>query len=62
MLGIITCALMMVALPTDTWLRLLVWLALGLVIYYAYGRKRSKLARSASSTHLAPKGDGPLKV
>ena len=61
-LGIITCALMMVALPADTWLRLLVWLALGLVIYYAYGRKRSKLARSASSTHLAPKGDGPLKV
>ncbi|GAA4388210.1 amino acid permease [Hymenobacter koreensis] len=42
-LGIITCLIMMLSLPWDTWLRLFVWLALGLVIYYAYGKKHSKL-------------------
>lgn len=42
-LGIVTCLLMMVALPADTWLRLVIWLALGLLIYYLYGRKHSKL-------------------
>ncbi|MFD1141070.1 amino acid permease [Larkinella insperata] len=42
-LGILTCAVMMFSLPGDTWLRLLIWLALGLLIYFLYGRKRSKL-------------------
>ncbi len=42
-LGILTCLVMMVSLPGETWLRLIIWLALGLVIYFAYGRKKSKL-------------------
>ncbi|RYF60616.1 MAG: amino acid transporter, partial [Cytophagaceae bacterium] len=42
-LGILTCALMMLSLPADTWIRLVVWLAIGLVIYFTYGKKRSKL-------------------
>ncbi len=41
-LGIVTCAVMMLSLPLDTWIRLVVWLAIGLVIYFAYGKKRSK--------------------
>jgi APA family basic amino acid/polyamine antiporter len=41
-LGILTCAVMMLSLPLDTWIRLIVWLAVGLVIYFAYGKKRSK--------------------
>jgi APA family basic amino acid/polyamine antiporter len=36
----------MFGLPLDTWLRLVVWLAIGLVIYFAYGAKRSRLARA----------------
>ncbi|PJJ59726.1 amino acid permease [Hymenobacter chitinivorans] len=44
-LGILTCVLMMVSLPLDTWLRLFVWLAIGLAIYYGYGKKHSKLRR-----------------
>ncbi|MEJ7665846.1 MAG: amino acid permease C-terminal domain-containing protein [Hymenobacter sp.] len=35
----------MASLPWETWLRLAVWLALGLAIYYGYGRKNSKLRR-----------------
>jgi APA family basic amino acid/polyamine antiporter len=44
-LGILTCVLMMVSLPFDTWLRLIVWLAIGFVIYFFYGKKNSKLSR-----------------
>jgi APA family basic amino acid/polyamine antiporter len=42
-LGIVVCLVMMAALPWETWLRLIVWLAIGLGIYFGYGRKNSKL-------------------
>jgi len=45
-LSIIICGLMMYWLPTDTWLRLIIWMAIGLLIYFLYGRHHSKLARS----------------
>jgi APA family basic amino acid/polyamine antiporter len=41
-LGIVVCGLMMLALPGDTWLRLLIWLAIGMAIYYGYSVKHSK--------------------
>lgn len=44
-LGILSCGYMMIRLEFSTWLRLLVWLALGAIIYVAYGRRHSKLAR-----------------
>lgn len=44
-LGILTCLLMMVSLPLDTWIRLIVWLVLGFIIYFGYGIKNSKLRR-----------------
>jgi APA family basic amino acid/polyamine antiporter len=43
--GIVTCLILMFSLPAENWTRLLVWLALGFVIYFGYGRKRSVLAR-----------------
>ncbi|MBO0951553.1 amino acid permease [Fibrella forsythiae] len=51
-LGILTCLVMMVSLPGDTWLRLVIWLAIGLVIYFAYGKKRSKLHLSSENDDL----------
>jgi len=42
-LGVVSCVYLMVALPKDTWARLIVWMAIGLAIYVFYGRKHSKL-------------------
>ncbi|MFN8395132.1 MAG: amino acid permease [Bacteroidia bacterium] len=46
-LGILCCLAMMVSLPFDTWLRLIGWLALGLIIYFVYGKTHSKLNKKA---------------
>ena len=43
-LGILICGYMIYGLPHDTWIRLVVWMAIGLCIYFFYGRHRSKLA------------------
>ncbi|HEV7509937.1 MAG TPA: amino acid permease [Thermoanaerobaculia bacterium] len=43
--GIASCLLLMFSLPSENWLRLIVWLAIGLVIYFSYGRKHSTLRR-----------------
>lgn len=48
-LGILTCLAMMAFLPGDTWLRLIIWLAIGLVIYFVYGRRNSKLSSAAAN-------------
>jgi APA family basic amino acid/polyamine antiporter len=39
---------LMLALPWPTWERLIIWMALGLVIYFAYGRTHSKVRRPAA--------------
>jgi APA family basic amino acid/polyamine antiporter len=45
LLGIGTCLLLMFSLPPENWLRLVVWLGVGLLIYFAYGRHHSVLAK-----------------
>jgi APA family basic amino acid/polyamine antiporter len=42
-LGAGICLLQMAALPADTWYRLIIWMVIGIVIYFAYGQKNSKL-------------------
>ena len=44
--GILICGYMMFGLPGDTWMRLIVWMAIGLLIYFLYGRTHSKLAKA----------------
>lgn len=41
-LGILTCFGMMASLPGDTWIRLVVWMAIGIAIYFFYGSKRTE--------------------
>ncbi|RZA04112.1 MAG: amino acid permease [Sphingobacteriaceae bacterium] len=43
--GIVICMSMMVALPLDTWVRLAIWMALGLIIYFAYSKHHSLIRK-----------------
>jgi APA family basic amino acid/polyamine antiporter len=43
--GAAICLLQMFSLAWETWERLIIWMAIGLTIYFLYSRKRSKLAR-----------------
>jgi APA family basic amino acid/polyamine antiporter len=45
--AIFFCALLMVSLPVETWLRFVVWLVIGLAIYFGYSRHHSEFERSA---------------
>ena len=42
-LGALICMTQMIALPFDTWMRLVIWLIIGLFIYFFYGIKHSKM-------------------
>jgi len=53
-LGILTCLALMFSLPAENWLRLGAWLAVGFVIYFAYGRKHSVMARIARGEKAEP--------
>jgi APA family basic amino acid/polyamine antiporter len=57
-LGILVNLLMMLFLPWETWLRLGAWLAVGLVIYFVYGRRHSRLgslaAKATGATQRKP--------
>ncbi len=44
-LGIASCLVLMLSLPAANWWRLIAWLALGLVIYFGYGRHHSILGK-----------------
>lgn len=44
-LGIVTCSVLMFSLPGYNWIRLAVWLGIGFLIYFAYGRRHSVMAK-----------------
>lgn len=43
----LSCFALMLSLPLDTWIRLAVWLLIGLTIYFVYGRRRALLGSGA---------------
>ena len=45
-LGAISALYLMFGLPLDTWIRFVVWLAVGLGVYFFYGRARSRVGRA----------------
>jgi APA family basic amino acid/polyamine antiporter len=45
--GILACLALMISLPAITWLRFFAWMALGVVIYFAYGMKSSLSERKS---------------
>jgi APA family basic amino acid/polyamine antiporter len=55
-LGIAICLLLMFSLPAENWLRLIVWLVVGMFVYVLYGRHHSVLARLRESERLAQVG------
>ncbi len=48
-LGVLLCLALMLSLPIETWIRFFIWLGLGLVIYFLYSVRNSKLARGIDS-------------
>ena len=43
--GALLCLIMMISLDFYTWLRLIIWMAIGLTLYFTYSRKHSKLGK-----------------
>ncbi|GAB6966084.1 amino acid permease [Komagataeibacter kakiaceti JCM 25156] len=52
--GIVSCLVMMVSLDALTWLRLVGWLAVGMVVYAAYGLRHSRLGRVIPAMRREP--------
>jgi amino acid transporter len=48
-MGVLTCGYLMTELGIVNWIRFLIWLAIGLVLYFAYGVRHSKLAKPGPS-------------
>ena len=47
--GALLCAYLMANLPKTAWERFVIWLAIGLIIFFFYGRKHSRLAKKAKA-------------
>ncbi len=57
-LGMASSLLLMISLPKENWWRLLIWLLIGLVIYFWYGRRHSELRLAGQSPTLPGENAG----
>ena len=53
-MGILSCSYLMLSLPVLTWVRFLVWLDLGMIIYWFYGRTHSPLVVAKEASARTP--------
>jgi basic amino acid/polyamine antiporter, APA family len=53
-LAMVACAVLMLFLTVETWLRFFAWMALGIVVYFLYGRRRSRLAHDGQESPPMP--------
>jgi APA family basic amino acid/polyamine antiporter len=60
LLSILCCLVLMASLPIETWVRFLVWLIIGLTIYFRYSRHRSEFGRSPRG--MAPEAVKPARA
>ena len=56
-MGVLTSLILMLTLPLDTWIRLVVWMIIGLLIYFLYGKHHSVLG----NRYPAGKTAGPVQ-
>ncbi len=56
-LGILVCGLMILGLGWPNWLRLIVWLLIGFVLYFSYGRKHSLVQKGMTVLPKDPPGN-----
>ncbi|HEY9164793.1 MAG TPA: amino acid permease [Candidatus Kryptonia bacterium] len=54
-LGVAGCLILMAGLPLITWIRFVLWLVIGLTIYFTYGRWHSRLGKSAATNRAEGK-------
>lgn len=59
LMGLITCLYLLTGMTKSNWAWFLGWLAIGLVIYFLYGYKKSKLASGETDVLVAEKHEGP---
>jgi APA family basic amino acid/polyamine antiporter len=61
--GIAICLLLMFSLPVENWWRLIIWLLIGFIIYFLYGRKHSVMAKERHMAHeLSAHGLSPQAI
>jgi APA family basic amino acid/polyamine antiporter len=61
-LSVLACAVLMFFLTVETWLRFLAWMLIGFVVYFLYGRHRSRLARGETSEEPLPEQQRQLRT
>ena len=53
LIGVAFCVYLMAQLPGVTWLRFLIWLVVGLIIYFSYSRRHSRARLEAAQSKAA---------
>jgi len=49
-MGVLSCLYLMIEIPTESWFWFVVWMAIGFIIYFSYGRKNSLLVKSGEAS------------